>query len=158
MASGIYIIHNTKTGQVYIGQAQTIAKRWKSHVKALDSKTHANRHLQTAWNEYGIGAFAFKVLEHCDPDQLDIREKHYLAIYMAKGFCYNIRKASRSTEPRKRTRTGRKFSPRVTQFWVRSDDDFMERLNAAVEQSGMAKADFLFKVITEQLKKMDTKS
>jgi len=155
MASGIYIIHNKKTGYVYIGQAGDIPKRWKSHVQALNKKVHANRPLQTAWNEYGESAFKFKVLEYCAIDDLNSRETHYLTIHMARGICYNIKSGANSHKPRVRTQSDKKFSPSVRQIWVRSDPTFMQKLDAAVAYSGMAKADFIFMVLDSEMKKLE---
>ena len=88
--SGIYVIHNTKTGQVYIGQTVDLRRRWLSHKSTLACNRHTNKHLQRAWNKYGANTFKFKVLEHCDIEQLDQREQHFLDVYMAKDLCYNI--------------------------------------------------------------------
>lgn len=88
--SGIYIILNTKTNKVYIGQTINFRLRWQQHKCNLQNNKHKNRHLQFAWNKYGEKAFKFQKLEYCSIDQLDEREQHYLNIYMAKDMCYNI--------------------------------------------------------------------
>jgi len=90
--SGIYIISNTKNLKVYIGQAQNIAARWRSHKSKLKRGVHDNRHLQSAWNKYGEVTFSFRVLEYCDPEYLDDREQHFLNLYVGKSICYNIAK------------------------------------------------------------------
>lgn len=88
--SGIYIILNTKTGKVYIGQAVDFRGRWQRHKKDLNTGRHYNGYLQAAWNKYGAKAFKFQKLEYCPVDQLDEREQHYLNVYVPKGLCYNI--------------------------------------------------------------------
>jgi group I intron endonuclease len=88
--SGIYVIHNSKNGHIYLGQAQDFNRRWNYHKRQLKGGYHDNDHLQKAWNKYGAKNFQFKVLEYCPVDQLNEREQHFLDVYMAKGICYNI--------------------------------------------------------------------
>lgn len=88
--SGIYVIVHMKSGKVYIGQAQSIGKRWNDHRSNLNRGVHGNRHLQSAWNKYGAKAFKFKVLEYCLVDRLDEREQHFIDIHIPRGMCYNI--------------------------------------------------------------------
>lgn len=58
---GIYLITNTLTGVVYVGQARNIRKRWEIHRSTLKSKSHRNCYLQRAWDKYGGTAFVFSV-------------------------------------------------------------------------------------------------
>lgn len=88
--SGIYVITNTKNGKVYIGKARDIHERYKEHKKKLCGNGHHNRHLQNAWNKYGEKSFKFQVLEYCSVEQLDEREKHFIAIYKPRGLIYNL--------------------------------------------------------------------
>ncbi len=61
---GIYRIKNLETGAMYIGKtAQTFAKRWGRHRRALRSSRHRNAHLQSSYNKHGPAAFEYKVLE-----------------------------------------------------------------------------------------------
>lgn len=89
-SSGIYIIVNTQSGYIYIGQAQSLRKRWNEHRRDLNKGCHHNEHLQRSWNKYGEKSFKFQVLENCSLEQLNEREQHYLDVYMAKGICYNM--------------------------------------------------------------------
>lgn len=92
MASGIYVIHNTKNGKVYFGQAQDIHWRWTTHKNQLRKQHHVNRFLQADWNQYGEKAFEFKIVEQCSVEELDEREQYWLDIYMPKQVCYNIKR------------------------------------------------------------------
>lgn len=87
---GIYVLANTQSGNIYIGQSHNLRKRIQEHKAMLRGNYHPNQHLQHAWNKYGEKAFVFKVLELCDSDRLDEREQHYLDVYVPKGICYNI--------------------------------------------------------------------
>lgn len=88
--SGIYVILNTKNQKVYIGKTLDFRERWKDHKKMLNGGYHHNRHLQNAWNKYGAKRFKFLRLEYCEAEELDTREKHYIAVYKAKGLVYNL--------------------------------------------------------------------
>lgn len=90
MASGIYIITNTKSGKFYIGQAGNIEYRFSQHITALRKGKHHNAHLQNAYSKDGEAVFQFDVLEHCEIDELDQREQYYLDLHMPTGKCYNI--------------------------------------------------------------------
>lgn len=89
MFSGIYIIHNAKTGGIYVGQSQDIKGRWKQHTHDLKKGKHPNKVLQAAWDKCGAKHFSFKVLEYCAVDQLNDRERHFINIYLRNSECYN---------------------------------------------------------------------
>lgn len=89
MNQGIYAIINMTNLHRYIGSSTMIRKRWWKHKKQLTDGTHANKHLQNAWNLYGAQAFIFVVLERVENrDDLVAREQHYLDELKPE---YNIR-------------------------------------------------------------------
>lgn len=102
--SGIYVMSNTKSGKVYIGQSQDLKERWLGHKSSLRRNVHRNGYLQNAWNKYGAKVFKFSVLEYCPIEKLDEREQYWLDIYIPKGICYNIAIDAFGTN------RGRKFS------------------------------------------------
>lgn len=169
MASGIYIIHNTKSGQVYIGQAQDIRTRWMGHKSSLRLKSHRNCHLQADWDKYGAKVFKFKVLEYCPVEQLVEREQHFLDVYMTKGICYNI--ASDATAPMR----GRKFTNRAVDIKAipipcNITDDEREALHTVAKSKGfptissfirhcvMAKCEARLQVVVDDNRKRRTGS
>lgn len=77
---GIYCIENTINHKKYIGQSININARWRSHKNQLIKNVHSNAYLQNAWNKYGEENFSFKILELCDENLLDTRERHYISI------------------------------------------------------------------------------
>ena len=81
MDSGIYIIKNVANGKVYIGQSRHLANRHYSHFHALELGKHFNKHLQRSYDYYGAESFMFSVLEECEIDDLDEREKYWIARY-----------------------------------------------------------------------------
>lgn len=98
--SGIYAIVNLYNGKRYVGSSLSIAKRKHLHIWYLNKRNHQNKHLQRAWNKYGIDGFEFIVLEECDKDDLIGREQYYIDILKPE---YNICLIAGNTQ-------GRKFS------------------------------------------------
>ena len=81
MDTGIYEINNIITGKKYIGSSKQISYRWSVHIKQLKDNTHANNHLQSAWNKYGAEAFEFSIVHQCELDQLIICEQWMIDQY-----------------------------------------------------------------------------
>jgi len=85
--SGIYLIYNTKSKKSYIGSAINIYNRIfgsssYSHLKSLSKNRHSNKHLQSAYNKYGVSVFTFRILEICDKEKLLEREQFYLDTWL----------------------------------------------------------------------------
>lgn len=83
----IYLIENTVSRTVYIGQTMAMpARRWAEHRSALRNGYHRNPHLQVAYNKYGADAFEFCVLE--TPSSLDATneaEQFYIQYFRSLG-------------------------------------------------------------------------
>lgn len=87
---GIYKITNKKTGLCYIGQSVDIAKRWKDHAKCgLGIDTPAQNKLYKAMLKDGLVNFTFELLEECERDLLNEKEKFYIDLYQACDYGYN---------------------------------------------------------------------
>lgn len=106
--SGVYIIINTKSGRRYIGSSVNTQARFKSHLRSLGQGSHANRHLQRAWEHYGEDAFQFSILEYCIPEDCRTREQWYLD-QVEPDNLYNI--AKNTDNPVSGVRAGKKNSP-----------------------------------------------
>lgn len=76
--SGIYEILNTVSGDRYIGQASNFTKRWSRHRRMLQTGSHDNQHLQSAWNKYGECAFSFRVVERCEKASITAAEQKWM--------------------------------------------------------------------------------
>ena len=88
---GIYGIRNLINGNVYIGKTgMNFGDRWDSHRSLLNNGKHDNPHLQYAWNKYGQDNFEFIVIEDCEIEELDNKEKYYIKIYKDLNLAYNI--------------------------------------------------------------------
>lgn len=118
--SGIYEITNGANGKRYIGSAVDLPRRQAQHASDLRKNVHRNARLQNAWNKYGPGAFGFRVLLVCAPQDLLHYEQRFI-----DGLCpeYNIAPKAGSQLGAKRTaetrakisaaNKGRKLPPEV---------------------------------------------
>jgi group I intron endonuclease len=90
---GIYRILCLINGKGYIGQSHNLEKREESHFYKLRKNKHHNRHLQRAFDKYGIDNFKFEILEECTLQELNAKEKYWMNFYDATSFDkgYNIR-------------------------------------------------------------------
>ena len=87
---GIYKITNQKNGLCYIGQSTDIATRWKTHVKCgLGIDTPVQNKLYQAMKRDGITNFTFELLEKCDRNLLNEKEKFYIDLYQSYTYGYN---------------------------------------------------------------------
>lgn len=89
---GIYRITNTVNGKSYIGKTgMNFGDRWDSHRSLLNSGSHFNKQLQSAWMEFGEDSFEFQIVELVtDRDSLDSLEMFYIAQYRESDSCYNV--------------------------------------------------------------------
>lgn len=86
----IYCIKNTINNKVYIGQTiRTVNQRFKQHIN--DARNNrCNSKLHRAITKYGEECFYPIILEECDEDIIDEREKYYIQLYDSVKNGYNI--------------------------------------------------------------------
>jgi group I intron endonuclease len=117
MSQGIYKI-TSPSGKIYIGQSRNIKKRFYTYRKA-GCKTQTRLH--NSFAKYGVDNHILEVIELCDKDMLNKRERYYQDLYNVignKGLnCLlvetNIEARVVSSETREKLRlasTGRKCS------------------------------------------------
>lgn len=83
----IYKIWNEVNDNLYIGQTSTsISARWSNHKQKSKEK---NTHLYLAMRKYGIDKFHIEELEEVPNEQLDEREKYWIAFYNTYYNGYN---------------------------------------------------------------------
>lgn len=78
MLCGIYKITNKINGHAYIGQSINITRRWRDHKNRYLKDDNS---LYKAFSKYGLENFDFIVVEECEPDKLNEREKYYIEYY-----------------------------------------------------------------------------
>lgn len=91
-SSGVYRIINCVNGKCYVGSSKNLSRRKKDHMRLLESGTHHSTKLKNSLRKYGLLAFEFEVLEHCEVDVLLIREAHWMAVYDTVNSGYNMRR------------------------------------------------------------------
>lgn len=92
---GIYKITNQNTDQCYIGQSVDVANRWKEHAKCgLGIDTPVGNKLYAAMQQDGLSSFTFELLEKCERNLLDEKEKQYIELYQAAEYGYNTLKGN----------------------------------------------------------------
>lgn len=74
---GVYLITNLVNGKRYVGCSINIKKRW--HYHRAPSKLNNNLSIARAFRKYGVANFRFEIVEECALDQLDEREKAWIA-------------------------------------------------------------------------------
>ena len=90
--SGIYKITRKSTGEIYIGRAVAVDKRWIEHVKmAFSIGSIAHSTLHTIMEKDGVWNFTFELLEEVPKERLNEREKYYIDFYDSKNFGLNQR-------------------------------------------------------------------
>lgn len=95
----IYSITNLVNDKKYIGKTtqSNPYDRWKQHIQLANNKNNLNESntahsmpICRAISKYGSDKFKFRVLEECDDDKVNEREKHYIEQYnTAEGKGYN---------------------------------------------------------------------
>lgn len=78
MNSGIYKIVNLQTGKYYVGSTKDFKKRKQTHFSGLKNNYHPNKHLQNAYNKYGIDNFKFEIIECVQEELLLDIEQSYI--------------------------------------------------------------------------------
>jgi hypothetical protein len=68
--SGIYMFKNLITGQVYIGSAQDISKRYSEYSRISSLKMSSSMYICRALLKHGHENFSFSILEYCDKKDL----------------------------------------------------------------------------------------
>lgn len=77
-AAGVYRIVSP-CGKVYVGGSKNISKRWGRHRSEGRRGVNWNAPLQASFNEHGVDAHRFEVLELVENlDELDAREQHWI--------------------------------------------------------------------------------
>ena len=90
--SVIYKITNIQNNMCYIGQAKDVASRWLQHCKrGVGADTPTKNKLYPAMLEYGVENFTFEIVEDCELDKLNEREKYWQEFFKAKEFGYSIK-------------------------------------------------------------------
>lgn len=80
---GIYKIENLINGNKYIGQSNNITKRWGTEKRTAfnEKDPRYDYPLSRALRKYGIENFSFEIIEECNIEQLNERERYWVSYY-----------------------------------------------------------------------------
>ena len=88
--AGIYKITNDETKEAYIGRSVSVRKRLTDHIKSsLGIDTIADQHVHQVMREKGIWNFTFELIEECQREKLNEREKYYIEFFHTDQYGYN---------------------------------------------------------------------
>lgn len=109
-ASGIYSITSKTNGKRYIGSANRICDRWKTHIKSLQNNKHVNQHLQSHFNKHGVDDFLFAVVEVVEKGDLSLQDFKDLLLEREQVYLdnweechFNIKRKAKSSLGHKHT-------------------------------------------------------
>lgn len=108
---GIYKIENLINNKKYIGQSVDIEKRLNKHKWEL-SVNRDSLHLQASYNKYGKDNFTFEIIEECNEEELDEKERYYIAFYqtLLPQYGYNLESGGRRKGIVSREEVGKRIS------------------------------------------------
>lgn len=86
---GVYGIKNLVTGKMYIGKSVNIIKRISNHFSSLNKGNHHSEYLQRSFNKHGELCFVGGIIEICDKNILNERERYWVQYYDSYNNGYN---------------------------------------------------------------------
>ena len=85
---GIYKITNNINNKCYIGQSVHIERRFYEHQH--ENYWFLDRKIYQAFKKYGLENFSFEVIEECNENELDEKEKYWIEYYDSYANGYNM--------------------------------------------------------------------
>jgi group I intron endonuclease len=93
--SGIYMLTNKLTNDMYIGQSVNISKRFINYFNFSYIRSKESFIINRALIKYGYYNFSVTILEYCDKSDLLLREQYYFDKLNPQ---YNILKIAGSSQ------------------------------------------------------------
>lgn len=87
MTIGIYKYENKLNNKIYIGQSRSIEDRFTGHL--YEAKHQPRSRIDSAIKKYGISNFSIEIIEECSEEELDDKEKFWIAFYDSYNNGYN---------------------------------------------------------------------
>lgn len=83
--TGIYVITNKINGKKYVGQSVDIARRYSEHLRSAQPEKYSLKNIRDsktpihlAMQKYGIENFTLEILELCNKQELNEKEKFWI--------------------------------------------------------------------------------
>lgn len=90
LSGGVYTIHNSVNGYVYVGSTNRFSVRYKGHQTLLKKGKHNNRPLQMDFDTYGSDAFTFEVATVIADKVARISYEEEMITQFFGASCYNL--------------------------------------------------------------------
>jgi group I intron endonuclease len=114
--SGIYMLTNKLTKEIYVGQSINLSNRFKNYLNLSYIKSKNSFRISKALIKYGYSNFSLTILEYCNKSNLQAREQYYFDKLNPQ---YNILKMAGSSLKSKHTeKTKKKFSQTLKGVYV----------------------------------------
>jgi group I intron endonuclease len=134
--SGIYMLTNKITGDIYIGQSIDISNRFKNYLNLSYIKSKNNYIISRALIKYGYSNFSLTILEYCDLSDLSNREQYYFDLLIPQ---YNILKIAGSSKGFKHSEsTKNKISKALKGVYVGENSASFGRTHTEVTKEAMS--------------------
>lgn len=75
--SGIYMLTNKLTKEIYVGQSINLSNRFKNYLTLSYLKSKNSFRISKALIKYGYSNFSLTILEYCNKSDLQAREQYY---------------------------------------------------------------------------------
>lgn len=96
--TGIYKITEISTEKCYIGQSKNIKERFREHMKCgLGIDTPNGNKLYQAMLNSSIEDFTFELIEQCNENDLDEKERYFIELYEAYDYGFNSNRGNKNS-------------------------------------------------------------
>ena len=96
--TGIYKITEISTEKCYIGQSKNIKERFREHMKCgLGIDTPSGNKLYQAMLNSSIEDFTFELIEECNENDLDEKERYFIELYEAYDYGFNSNRGNKNS-------------------------------------------------------------
>jgi len=142
MENVIYKISNNINDKIYIGSSKKFNVRLSQHKHHLIKGSHHSRILQNHVNKFGFSSLKFEIIEHCNFEDLIVREQFYIDLLEPY---FNIRRIAESNYGTKRTneqkeniKNGRLKNGGYRKGWKHSKETLLKIKETRLKNGGYA--------------------
>lgn len=138
----IYMATCSITNKSYIGQTKDFSRRKQDHLRAVD-----NYPFHLALRKYGEENFVWTILENCDDELLDEKEKYWISYYETYKKGYNATEGGDNANalvswiknnPNKAKENALKGLEKANEYWRLHPEEKRQQLEIAHKNGGKA--------------------
>jgi len=140
--TGVYKIINLINNKIYVGSSSStkdgFKDRIRTHIRLLNSKTHPNKHLQSAWDKYGSHNFSFQIIEVIeDKNKIIEREQFWIDFYCVTNpdIGYNLSPTANSQLGFRHSEESKKKMSESAKKYSKEISERMKKLNTGKKMS-----------------------